>query len=196
MKQAVSKASARGSRNARGGKKAADQSDAPWVAPTEESVLEALGTAGLDWLSTTTGGDSKRVVDTHALKAGVDSDNNNATTPEQTPLHADSCWPNSHVAARAPWGDAHLVMIVALQDGTELPIYPFDKGGERETVKLNEGDVFVGRGDVIHVGAQYDELNIRIHFYIDSPRAPEPRNPKDTYQVHGDVKGYWPIERR
>ena len=100
------------------------------------------------------------------------------------------------MAARAPWGDAHLVMIVALQDGTELPIYPFDKGGERETVKLNKGDVFVGRGDVIHVGAQYDELNIRIHFYIDSPRAPEPRNPKDTYQVHGDVKGYWPIERR
>jgi len=195
-RKAVGKASARGGKNARGGKKAADQPDAPWVAPTEESVLETFGAAGLDWLSTTTGGDSKRVVHTHALKAGVDSDNNNATTPEQTPLHADSCWPNSHVAARAPWGDAHLVMIVALQDGTELPIYPFHKGGERETVKLNEGDVFVGRGDVIHVGAQYDELNIRIHFYIDSPRAPEPRNPKDTYQVHGDVKGYWPIERR
>jgi hypothetical protein len=194
-RKAVGKVNARGGKNTRGGKKAADQPDAPWVEPTEESVLETFGAAGLDWFSTTTGDDSKRVVGTHALKAGVDSDNNNATTPEQTPLHADSCWPNSHVAARAPWGDAHLVMIVALQDGTELPIYPFDKDGERETVKLNKGDVFVGRGDVIHVGARYEKLNIRIHFYIDSPCAREPRNPNDTYQVHGNVKDYWPIER-
>ena len=86
------KAHARGGKNVRGGKNAADPPDAPWVETNEESVLETFGAAGLDWLSTTTGDDSKRVVDTHALKAGVDSDNNNAMTPEQTPLHADSHW--------------------------------------------------------------------------------------------------------
>merc|ERR1711924_542118 len=117
-----------------------------------------------------------------------------ATTPEQKPLHADSCWPNSHVMARAPWGDAHLLMITALQDGTRLPIYPFDKGGERETVELNAGDIFIFRGDLIHTGPQYDALNIRIHCFIDSPCAPKRRNPDVTYRAEEDVTQHWPIE--
>jgi len=175
------------------GRKAESGEDAEWVVPFDAGVSAWLGEGDLSWLATTTRPCTKEVKDTHALKAGVDSRGKNATTPEQTPLHADSCWPNSHVAARAPWGDAHLVMIVALQDGTQLPIYPFHKGGEREIVELNAGDAFVFRGDLIHIGAEYSSLNIRIHCYIDSPCAPEVRDPDKTYYLLEDS---WPIVRR
>ena len=89
------------------GRKAGDE-DGAWVAPYDRGVADWLGEGGLNWLATTSRPGIKEVKDTHALKAGVDRRGKNATTPEQTPLHADSCWPNSHVAARAPWGDAHL----------------------------------------------------------------------------------------
>ena len=167
--------------------------DAAWVAPYDAAEAAWLGEGRLNWLATTSKPGSKVVTDTHALKAGVDRRGKNATTPEQTPLHADSCWPNSHAAARAPWGDAHLVMITALQDGTRLPYYPFDRGGQRKIAKLNAGDVFVFRGDLVHVGAEYDSLNIRIHSYVDSPCAPEPRDADTTYHVLSDS---WPIGRR
>jgi hypothetical protein len=176
-----------------GRKAVGSEEDAAWVAPFDSGVTAWLGEDGLNWLATTTGEQTKAVVDTHALKAGVDSRGKNATTPEQRPLHADSCWPNSHVSVRAPWGDAHLVMITALQEGTRLPIYPFDKGGEREIVELNAGDVFLFRGDLVHVGAEYMSLNIRIHCYIDSPCAPAPRDNDATYHVLQDS---WPIRRR
>jgi hypothetical protein len=176
-----------------GRKAVGSEEDAAWVAPFDSGVTAWLGEDGLNWLATTTGEQTKAVVDTHALKAGVDSRGEDATTPEQRPLHADSCWPNSHVAARAPWGDAHLVMITALQHGTRLPIYPFGKGGEREIVELNAGDVFLFRGDLIHIGAEYTSLNIRIHCYIDSPCAPAPRDNDATYHVLQDS---WPIRRR
>ena len=167
--------------------------DAAWVAPFECSVTEWLGEGGLNWLATTSMTGAKDVVGTHALKAGVDSRGQNATTPEQRPLHADSCWPNSHVAAHAPWGDAHLVIITALQGGTRVPYYPFDKGGEREIVEMGAGDTVVFRGDLIHVGAEYRSLNIRLHCYIDSPCAPQARDNGATYHVLHDS---WPIMQR
>ena len=167
-----------------------DAKDAEWVAPFDAEVSAWLGEGGLNWLATTSKPGIKEVRDTHALKAGVDNRGKNATTPEQWPLHADSCRPNSHVAARAPWGDAHLVMLTALQDGTQLPIYPFNKDGEREVMELNAGDVFVFRGDLIHIGAEYLSLNIRIHCYIDSLYAPEEREPDKTYFI---APHSWPI---
>ena len=95
------------------------------------------------------------------------------------------------VAARAPWGDAQLVMLTVLQDGTRLPYYPaFDTGGEREIAELDAGDTFVFRGDLIHVGAEYRSLNIRIHSYIGSPCAPEVRDGGATYHALQDS---WPI---
>lgn len=173
------------------GRKAVGGGEAAWVGAVDASVTAWLD--GLNWLATATGAEAKAVADTHALRAGVDGGGNAATTPEQWPLHADSCWPNSHAAARAPWGDAHLVLIIARHDGTRLPIYPFDKGGEREVVELDAGDVFVFRGDLIHCGAEYTGLNIRIHVYIDSPAAPQRRDPDETYMVQPDS---WPIARR
>ena len=172
------------------GRKAGDE-DAAWVAPYDRGVADWLGEGGLNWLATTTGG-PKEVKDTHALRAGVDSRGKNATTPEQSPVHADSCWPNSLVAARAPWGDAHLVMITALQHGTQVVVYWFVEGGKRDIVKLNAGDTFIFRGDLAHCGAEYKTLNIRIHCYVDSPCAP-PTGDDTTYSVLPDS---WPIGRR
>ena len=171
--------------------------DAAWVAPFDESARAWLGANGLNWLATTTArapwGD-KTVRATHALMAGVDEEGNDAHTPRQDPLHADSCRPNSHAAARAPWGDAHLAMIVALEDGTTLHVCPFDSDGEEEEIPLNAGDVLVFRGDLIHAGAAYDARNVRIHCYIDSLSAPEPRDPTETYPVgKGGASCHWPI---
>ena len=74
-----------------------------------------------------------------------------------------------------------------------LPTYPFDKDGEREIVDLDGGDIYIFRGDLIHVGAEYDTLNIRIHCFIDSPSALEPRDPEAMYKVR---EGSWPIGRQ
>ena len=43
-------------------------------------------------------------------------------------------------------------------------------------VMLDAGDVFVGRGDLIHAGASYDEHNVRLHFYILHNGCPLPDN--------------------
>jgi hypothetical protein len=171
------------------------KNDAAWVAPFETETMPGwLGPDGLNWLATTTGS-AKTVAAAHALKAGVDDVDRPATTPEQKPLHADSCVPNSHAKARAPWGDAHLAMIVALEDNTPLHIYPFDKGGVRETIILNAGDRVVFRGDLIHCGAAYDKRNVRIHCFLDST-APTvvQRDPDDTFPVAASgASAYWPI---
>ena len=118
-----------------------------------------------------------------------------APTPQQKPLHADSCDPASHAEDGAPWGDAHLSMILSLQDDTRLVVYPFDKGGEKVLLTLNAGDIVIFRGDLIHSGAAYDTCNISLHLYIDSPRAPQQRDAKATYAVDakGGAKSYWPM---
>ena len=62
--------------------------DAKWVAPYDADVTAWLGGHGLNWLATTPGMEPKKVNDTHALKAGVNSRGKNATTPEQRLLHS------------------------------------------------------------------------------------------------------------
>jgi len=33
---------------------------------------------------------------------------------------------------------------------------------------MKKGDVFIGRGDLPHAGASYDEFNARLHMYFDA----------------------------
>ena len=108
---------------------------------------------------------------------------------------SNSCEPNSHAKDGAPWGDAHLSMLVSLQDNTKLVVYPFDKGGEEVPLTLNAGDIVIFRGDLVHTGAAYDACNLSLHLYIDSPRAPHQRDAKATYAVDakGGAKSHWPI---
>ena len=189
--------------------------DAPSIVDMESDVLEWLGQGGLNWLMTASGevGTAQKTVKAHALLRGVAADMGakeqysgkpsrdaggwfvNAATPQQKPIHADSCWPNSHAKEDAPWGDAHLSMIIALQDGTNLIVYPFDKGGEEVTLTLNAGDIVIFRGDLIHTGAAYDICNLSVHAHIDSPRAPRQRDAMTTYAVDGSggAQSHWPI---
>jgi len=165
--------------------------DAAWVEPLEQQLAEWLGS--INWLVTATEG-MRSVVDMFALKAGVDNRGNPATTPQQNPKHADSCAPNSHAARREAWGDAHFVVFIALQDRTRLPIYPFDLDGTEEIVELDACDVFIGRGDLIHYGPEYTELNVRIHAHLDSTAAPEARRHDATHPITDDTPtAHWPI---
>ena len=198
-----------------GRKTASPGVDAPSITAVESDVREWLGPDGLNWLATASGGAgcNQKTVEAHALLRGVQADvaaNGqysgkpardgggrfvDAPTPQQKPLHADSCDPASHAKDGAPWGDAHLSMILSLQDDTRLVVYPFDKGGEKVLLTLNAGDIVIFRGDLIHSGAAYDTCNISLHLYIDSPRAPQQRDAKATYAVDakGGAKSYWPM---
>jgi len=74
-------------------------------------------------------------------------------------------WPNS----------IHLITQAPLLEGFHYkkPNTPHQLiGGYNLTKKveyLNKGDMLVFRGDLIHAGSAYDEENIRIHVYLDSP---------------------------
>ena len=54
-----------------------------------------------------------------------------------------------------------LGVILAAQDGAKW-VTP------RETVHLDQGDVLVFDGDVVHAGGAYENENIRCHLYLDS----------------------------
>ena len=47
------------------------------------------------------------------------------------------------------------------------------------TLTLNAGDLIIFRGDLSHAGAAYEEDNVRVHVYIDSPLYP--REPGETF---------------
>ena len=199
-----------------GRKTASPGVDAPSITAVESDVRDWLGLDGLNWLATASGeaGSAQKTVEAHAMLRGVeaavgangqqysgkpvrDGDGRfvDATTPQQKPVHADSCEPHSHAEDGAPWGDAHLSMIVSLQDGTQLVVYPFDKEGKMVELTLDAGDIVIFRGDLIHSGAAYDTCNISLHLYIDSPRAPHQRDAEATYAVDakGGAKSHWPI---
>jgi hypothetical protein len=39
---------------------------------------------------------------------------------------------------------------------------------DRKTISLNQGDILIFRGDLIHAGSEYLEENYRIHIFYDS----------------------------
>jgi hypothetical protein len=75
-------------------------------------------------------------------------------------------------------------IIIALQPDTRILV---EVGpNEMETVLLEEGDVFVGRGDCKHAGEQYKDFNVRLHMYMDSiPIKRCGRSHDTTYFANG-----------
>lgn len=89
-------------------------------------------------------------------------------------------------------------VILALQDDTHLNVWPKshqlvcwekaklaneDEAGDpihMETVHMNQGDMLLFRGDLVHGGASYDKANYRIHCYLDY----ESRIPNRTWLIH------------
>lgn len=51
-------------------------------------------------------------------------------------------------------------MLLALQNGTRLETL-------EATIHLNQGDLLIFNGDLVHAGSWYDYENLRIHAYLD-----------------------------
>lgn len=76
-------------------------------------------------------------------------------------------------------GQVPVGVLVAIEPGTTLDVWPFPKGGtkrgtkkgtkkvKRHQVKLDQGDVLVFRGDCVHAGSAYRFENTRLHCYLD-----------------------------
>lgn len=58
------------------------------------------------------------------------------------------------------------LIIASLMPKTKLTVFTQNK---EKTINMNEGDLFIGRGDLIHAGAAYDIDNVRLHWYADYP---------------------------
>lgn len=57
------------------------------------------------------------------------------------------------------------------------------KKNHMETISMNQGDLLLFRGDLVHGGAAYDQANYRIHCFLDY----EYRTPNRTWSIarHG-----------
>ena len=54
---------------------------------------------------------------------------------------------------------------MSLQKETKILVEIGDK--ETQTVIMDQGDIFLGRGDCFHAGESYTDFNVRIHMYLD-----------------------------
>ena len=83
--------------------------------------------------------------------------------------HTDYPAPAVRDLARPPFG-----CLTALMPNTTLDIWP------NQVIKLDPGDMVFFRGDVVHAGSAYEQLNVRVHTYIESPELK--RRPNRTYE--------------
>ena len=90
--------------------------------------------------------------------------------PEQPP-HTDDATPSHDVYQKYyHCDDVLLAGICAVMPGTKIIIYPKGKDGPRVPLDLEMGEYVIFRGDCWHCGAKYDQRNVRLHFYLSSPK--------------------------
>ena len=92
--------------------------------------------------------------------------------------------------ANADDSEMPLSALVALMPGTKLNVWPKSirlsttsesdlakvKPISCKVVELEEGDILVFRGDLVHAGSSYSEDNYRIHCFLDSDSVPRTEN--------------------
>ena len=102
--------------------------------------------------------------------------------------------PSTEIAA-CPDNQMPLAILIALMPDTKIHVWPKSirlasmnpelyvdiKPIKRLTITLNEGDLFIFRGDLVHAGSGYSEENIRLHCFMDSQIVPRTQN--RTYLV-------------
>jgi hypothetical protein len=90
-------------------------------------------------------------------------------------------WPPSAAFRAAPAKPCGL--LVALQDGTTLDVWPGALSTEpgrwpspvpRCRVRLQAGDALLFRGDLVHAGSAYSAANVRLHCYLDAADVSRP----------------------
>lgn len=92
----------------------------------------------------------------------------------QQPYHQDYV-PSEELNA-CPDDQFPLGIICALMPGTTLNVFSLDSG-EESLVELSTGDLLVFRGDLIHAGSAYQNVNYRLHCYVDSNNVKRKANP-------------------
>jgi hypothetical protein len=90
-----------------------------------------------------------------------------------------------------------LSLLVALMDDTFLYVWPDscdimqfpERFGEVSPIKLtlNRGDLLLFRADLIHAGSDYDNENVRLHCYLDSPVIRREKNRTFRIHMHADL---------
>ena len=120
-----------------------------------EGTLDAHG------LLCSADGRNKTVNTCMALKSAMHMQGGSAVSADaaallgRQPLHADAPPPIGGSIAELPDADKPLSVLVAVEPGTRLWVYPLGctRPDEALLVELNVGDILVWRGDVVHAGA-------------------------------------------
>jgi len=89
-----------------------------------------------------------------------------------------------------------LLVLVALQPNTYIYLWKNSSKIIQETYKgehvlptkleLKEGEILVFRADLVHAGSDYEEENIRMHCYLDSPVVKRNKNRTYIISKHGN----------
>jgi hypothetical protein len=91
-----------------------------------------------------------------------------------------------------------LICVVALETNTYLDVWEYsirtatqseetlrellNPGIERVRLVLQPGDILIFRPDLVHAGSDYENENVCLHVYLDSPEIP--RTPNRTFIIH------------
>jgi len=122
--------------------------------------------------------------------------------------HTDHFQRPPHLSPEEPWYDwscfdstnIPLGCLVALEDDTFLDVWPeairFDQTrvSQCHILRLKRGDVVLFRGDLVHAGAAFDKLNVRVHCYLE-PKHGSYERPKErdgTEQTQLISPELWP----
>ena len=137
------------------------------------------------------GGNEKSLCNVHALRSlalrGYRAENED---PDQQQDGDQGAHKDEDPAYFTPWveknpyaQDAPLSVLIAIQNGSRLRI---QVGKRWQILQLNPGDVLAWRGDVLHNGLGYAEINIRVHGYI----YPNGYKPNESVVVFDDSDDY------
>jgi len=78
-------------------------------------------------------------------------------------------------------------MVVAIMNGTSFQGCNYTTHQYLPRIKLNIGDILIGRGDFLHAGDSYNFDNIRMHFFVDFSNFVDPTlvqsTPKKKYKL-------------
>jgi hypothetical protein len=80
------------------------------------------------------------------------------------------------------------ICILPISGTASIMVYGSNAYARRE-IKINAGDLFIGRGNLIHNGMSYKEENLRIHWYFDC--VGRRREEDVTYPLGLDLKDYY-----
>ena len=80
------------------------------------------------------------------------------------------------------------ISILAISGTSTIKVYKSNCYGSQER-KVNAGELFIGRGNLIHNGMSYENKNLRIHWYLDCFLSG--REEDTTYPIGLDVQNFY-----